>query len=291
VKRLAFSLLPFKSAIGYTLASGRTDHPVFLVGCARSGTTALGRALGTHPEILYCAREAPLVNYLARSAYHYRFSDVCDYVQESTRLQESDLSSKLKTLCYESVWGRHFGLKDNLSYLRRNRKLPSGSMWLVKAFPDENEGRGLTWLYPNAKYVYIHRNGIDVVNSMMSFGWYSKQSFAKLCEHWSIHMARYAYLTRKERAVAVRYDDFLQVPSQVFERVFDHLGISHDESPLAFSRTNLVHPLGEPDKQTDPRKVLTKREPSFERWHEKSRRTFKDICGDEMRKNGYALPF
>ena len=104
-------------------------------------------------------------------------------------------------------------------------------------------------------------------------------------------MARYAYLTRMERAVTVRYDDFLHVPSQVFERVFDHLEISDDESPLAFSRTNLVHPLGKPDKQTGPKKVLTKREPSFERWHEKSRRTFKDICGDEMRKNGYELPF
>ena len=104
-------------------------------------------------------------------------------------------------------------------------------------------------------------------------------------------MARYAYLTRMERAVTVRYDDFLHVPSQVFERVFDHLEISDDESPLAFSRTNLVHPLGKPDKQTGPKKVLTKREPSFERWHEKSRRTFRDICGDEMRKNGCELPF
>lgn len=291
VKRFLYLLLPFKAEIGRMLAKGRIDQPVFLVGCARSGTTALGRALGMHPDILYSGREAPLINFLANVAHHYEFSDVRDYVQESTRLDRDDVLSRLRTLCYETVWGENFGLELGLSCLRRTGMPPSGSRWLVKAFPDRNEHRGLTSLFPKARYIYLHRNGIDVVNSMMSFGWFSKQRFEFLCQQWSSHMNRYRYLLEDSTAVVVRFDDFLSSPGRELARIFKHLDIRGDDSPEKFAVSNVVHPLGAQDRKGDPRRMLQKRQRPFSSWCEKQRAVFKDTCGNEMERNGYEVPF
>ena len=58
-------------------------------------------------------------------------------------------------------------------------------------------------------------------------------------------------------------------------------------------RTTLVHSRGDvaTRENVDVRKALAEREPSHARWTEGQRETFKRICGDDMQRLGYALPF
>ncbi len=165
--------------------------------------------------------------------------------------------------------------------------------WCVKTFPLEDHAKGLLKLYPEASFVYIVRNGINVVQSRTKFPAFREQPFEFHCRFWANAANKFRYLYDFERATVVRQEELLFAPQELFERIFRHVGLAHSENPIQFVRTTLVHSLG--DKAThenvDVRKSLEQREPAFAKWSSDQREVFKEICGPAMRELGYEIPF
>jgi hypothetical protein len=151
----------------------------------------------------------------------------------------------------------------------------------------------LTVLYPGSKFIYILRNGIDVVQSRTQFPAFREQSFEQHCDFWVQAARKFDYLRRWDRCLEVRQEQLLDAPEAVFSRICRHLGIADHADPAKFVRTTLVHSRGDESTKSnvDARKALTERASSHDTWTHGQRSTFRRICGEYMGKLGYEIPF
>lgn len=287
-----YPLLPFKPYMGSFLTNHFFDSPLFIIACGRSGSTALVNSVGQHPAIISSPYEAPMLSYFGEAVFHYQSSDVNTYYQNSTQIPSDHLKYVLRSLCYETVWGKHFGLRNHLLHLKQQKKsFFAIRYWAVKTFLNEKQAVGFKNLFPKAKFVYIYRNGIDVVNSMMHFGWFSTQEFSVLCEFWAERVFQYDYLRQCENAVSIRHEDFLTSPGKIFNQLFQYLQIENTSASSKYAESHLIHPLNAPTRRANPRQEIMNRNSPSDNWSPEQKAIFKDICSEAMLKLGYPLPF
>lgn len=281
--------------LGAILCSRFYHRPIFLVGAGRSGTVALFRALGTHPGILSIpGGEIPILMSIGRVAYLLDHGEQKEYFLEQTKVPKQYFYSKLKRICFESTIGPYYGyrklikafIKNPLGYLKKR-------YWCVKTFPGQEAALGLLSLYPQAKFVYLVRNGINVVHSRTKFQHFRDREFAEHCQVWSSAVKRFDYLQNFESAVLVQQEDLVDVPEQVIQKICAHLAISSDDGPSNYLKNTLVHSLSEEEtrESVDVKKIMGSRAPAYETWTKEQQKIFKDICGKTMEKLKYEIPF
>lgn len=283
-----------RAAAARLLSSGFVDRPIFQVGASRSGTIVLYKALGTHPNVLSMPSENPLIDHFARAAAFFELGSEAWYFKESVKVDQPYFYSKLRELLFETTAGRDMGIKMLAkSLLTGPLDFARKRFWCVKCFPLEDSAHALTILYPESRFIYIVRNGIDVVQSRTKFPAFREQSFEQHCDFWVQAARKFDYLRRWDRCLEVRQEQLLSEPEAVFSRICRHLGIADHENPAKFVRTTLVHSRGDEATRTnvDARRMLTERTPSHDTWTDAQRSIFKHICGEYMGKLGYEVPF
>jgi hypothetical protein len=198
-------------------------------------------------------------------------------------------------MCYTSVFGvglgmsydpRRIGIKESAYSCGRRIK-----RWGAKVFPTEQSSQGLRWLYPGAKFIYIFRNGIDVVQSMSKFGSFSALSFEERCRFWSDRADTYEYLRNRSDVCQIRFEDFLDDNDSALKSIYRYLDLADSLAPSAFASSRLIHPLDSPTAILNPKETIAARGSSFQSWSGDERNVFKDICGDAMKMLGYGIPF
>jgi hypothetical protein len=271
------------------------ESPIFVVGAGRSGTTALCEMLDRHSNILMSRGEGPIVHRFGLLAYEHQFSKKAGYYQHNTALVGETFRKAMSNLCLDCVWGPRYrvGLLPSQAKIRDLRTSSKKLLkrWGVKAFPDEHSAAGLIWLYPNAKFIYIFRNGIDVVRSMSKFPSFKLMSFEEKCRFWGERVFRYEYLRRHERAICVRFDNFVENSQEVCDRLFEHLALPTETAPATLSGGTIFHPLDGPTQAANPKSVFAQREPAYTSWEAVERNTFKKLCGKAMDLLEYEIPF
>lgn len=289
---------PIQSAISriWRLDQARfTEKPVFVVACARSGSTALCSALGRHPRVLMAEQEGPLMVWIGEVAYQYALGKVSGYMRGSVRLEPEVFRRSFKQLCYTSAWGLRLGYSYNPGNLHsKNWAFSRGrclEYWGIKAFPSSEAADGLSWLYPQVKFVYLFRNGLDVVQSMAKWSFFRELGFAERCRWWRDNAVNFEYLRAHERAVTVRHEELVMDTERAFERICSHLEIPFDPEPVAYARSTIVHPLGKPTTQGDPREEYARRRRGYLDWSEEQRSIFRNLCSGAMESLGYEMPF
>jgi hypothetical protein len=168
-----------------------------------------------------------------------------------------------------------------------SRDWSSVQVWGAKAFPDFPAAGGLQWLFPDVRFVYIFRNGIDAVFSMSKFPGFRDMSFAERCSFWAGNALRYEWLLRNDSAIAIRFEEFLNHPDAALRRVLSHTQLPYEEGPAQFARTTLVHPLDQPTAAANPSSVLSLRTPARQSWSSQEKQTFRDLCSEAMDLLGY----
>ncbi len=144
-----FALLKTLNAIP---GQPRVDRPVFVVGLGRSGTTILGKILSAHEDVAFL-NEPKAIWSLVDPA-----TDICgDYVDAGGRfiLDASDADeSKIKTA--HRLFGRYLRL--------------IGSSRLVDKYPELVFRLDFVRaIFPDAKFVFITRNGLDACQSISNW--------------------------------------------------------------------------------------------------------------------------
>lgn len=283
-----------KAIAGRVLASRFYHRPVFLVGAGRSGTIVLFRALGEHPEIFSMPSENPLLTSIAAMVQLFESGPEKDYFLESVKISKDYLYRHLRQLSFESSAGSHNGLKVQVKYLWKNkRKIGGARYWCVKCFPIEDHAAALLRLYPMAKFVYIVRNGVDVVQSRTKFPAFRNAKFSEHCRVWAGSVQKFDYLRRLDAGIMVKQEDLVSNPDVLFGDICRHLGIESSSIPVEFAKTTLVHSLGDKDthRNVKVRESLQSRAAAYEGWSDSQRRTFMKICESAMRELEYDLPF
>jgi hypothetical protein len=281
-------------AVGGRVLTWRcVERPVFVVGTGRSGTSILLQALGKHPAILALAGEAPLLTSYGGIAYLFEGGADRDYYAASLKIPRERLYGLLRRQAFETSAGRDWGLRRVLTDSAECRCLPwTRRYWAAKTFPSVRVAEGLRAIYPEARFVYIVRNGLEVVQSMTRFGGFRAREFERHCQTWADDIERYRYLRDCDYATVIRHEDLVRSPQTVFERLWVFLGLEDDVRPVSFVSTRLVHPLDMPTQTTSSvRRALEERAPAHAEWTSDQRDGFKRICGDAMREAGYEVPF
>jgi hypothetical protein len=275
--------------------------PVFVIGTGRSGTTVLLEALGAHPKLLSAWGEAPVLRDIGRMAGRYTADDhEGAYIRRATHLSERRYLGSLRRMAFESCFGPDGGLwmrfRANAERAVKYRRLPlrarSVTHWCAKTELDRASYEGLSSLYPKARFLWIVRNGLAVVNSRRRFHGFRDMDFAQQCETWATSVDTYSYVGDSERALELRHEELVMDPDALFRRVFDFLEIRAHPGPAQFCRSTLIHPLDQKtEARTDVRKALEERNAGWQDWSDEEKETFQRICGEAMETMGYSIRF
>lgn len=282
-----------KAQIGQLLTHQLIDSPIFVVGANRSGTSVLLRALSAHPHVWGTTGEAPLMTMLAAIPDRIEFSQFSDYYVENLRVPKDYLYSSLRRLCFEYAVGPCYGwdrivqeLKKGDFPVRKKRR------WCAKLFPEEEHCRGLRQLFRGSRFVYIIRNGVEVVHSRTRFRGFRNLDFEAQCHAWASSFQHFDHLASAEDAITVRHEHLVSDAEGFLRQVFAFLGLEFDSRPVNLVKSTLVIPLDQPDSSgVDAKQILEARRPPSESWTPEQRAAFKDIAGDAMSRAGYEIPF
>jgi hypothetical protein len=245
--------------------------PIFIVGCGRSGTTALGELLGTHPDI----------KYLNEPRNFWRTDPRTDVWTGKTPEGRIDL----------------YDVPDNLREELRKAlfKKPGKDQFLVEKTP-VNSFRidYLRALFPKARFVHLLRSGLDVARSIqkrveVGGPWYGKEDtkWLQLTDYarrqglggladragdhprlrglveWRLAVSHVRERLR-ESDLELRYETLVERPRDEVDRLLEWMGAERilDASPLA----RRSEPITEIDPDADA------------------------IAGDLLRELGYPAP-
>jgi hypothetical protein len=201
--------------------------PLFVLGAPRSGTTFLQQVLDAHPEV-FVTDELRAPSWL---------------VQEAGKLREGRMSHGNP---YPLTRGPAFAeyLLDNAErvllpfYLRQARRAgkPAIRYWGDK-YPHYDEILHLMpRLFPEARYVLIHRDLRDTIASVMKqFGWEAGRAAPFVCQIYERYTSQADSLTREGTVPPERFlhVDYLTLNTDAVaeaRRLFTALGLGYPEA-------------------------------------------------------------
>jgi Sulfotransferase family len=204
----------------------KIDTPIFLIGSERSGTTLLRLMLDHHPELAFNLESEFLVADISAAGV---FPDVAGY---------------RRSLAADRVF-RHsrFTVRDDLDFpallndfLRQ--KLERDGKRVVGATVHYGF-RKLQYVWPNAKYIYLLRDGRDVAASVVEMGWAGNVFVGA---NWWLEAERdWAELRPAlppDRWIEVRYEELTAQAATQLQRVCEFIGVPYSERMFDYAASS-----------------------------------------------------
>ena len=222
------------------------SHPVFIIGSPRSGTTALGKALGRHSQ-LWASEESFILSSL--------FGD--GRVEREYQRWAARGSSWLSVQHVDQrEFLRYVGLGLNALFTSRS----SGKRWIDHTPHYGFMVDALADMFPGAYFLHILRDGRAVVNSMMNLqnrvkehvraemlaGNYLPEwtrDVRKACEAWreSVEAGMAAVEKHPDRCLTVRHAELTASPEVEFTRIFQFMDLPFERGPIDFWRSTKIN--------------------------------------------------
>lgn len=134
-----------------------SDAPVFLVGSERSGTTLLRLMLDHHPQVTWC-KEFEFVVDAVRGGKLPTIQQYAEYLETNRVFNDAGLSLR-KDLDYQQACHAF------LDQRREQYRKPYVGATVHRHFET------LLQIWPNARFIYLMRDGRDVTRSCIGMGW------------------------------------------------------------------------------------------------------------------------
>ncbi len=276
-----------KNFAGRILSKRCLYNPIFVVGSGRSGTSILLQALGKHRKIISFPGEAPFLTSIGGNASLMQ-TDNAKYYQASLKTKPKYFYECLAKLGIECAGGENYALKLFLKDILSSNQIKSH--WAAKTFPPENVATGLISVFPNAKFIYICRNGIDVVHSMSKYQGFRESDFADQCHAWNDGVFKYLYMKELPSSLCLRHEELIANPISFFQTIFNFLNMNFDSACIDFVKSNLIHPLDQPNQtEKDVLSLLKQRSSPFDSWTPEQKQTFISICSESMTAMNYVI--
>ena len=220
--------------------SNYTFNPVFIIGCGRSGTTILGETLSKHPKIKYLNER--------RDLWHKAYPEFDIW---SGKIENPKLFANKYHVDFE---------KDALlkKLFFREQVLWNSEILLEKLPVNNFRLEFLNTSFPNAKYIYLTRNGLEVSksieNRIQKNNWFTGSKFELLkefsslkninfdCEinsdvqkgmwEWRLSMQESDTFFKKmnsSKFTHISYQDFTQNTESTLKQIFDFLSLEYSE--------------------------------------------------------------
>lgn len=206
------------------------NDPFFIVGCVRSGTTLLRDVLRRHPNLA-----APEETHFYRWAEPFGGAMYPRMVAENKVLQrhrEMDgiAEPEFQKILAQSVsradlYRRYMGL-----YLQRNK--PEAKRWFDKSPQNVYGAAMIAMEFPDAKFIHIVRNPLDVVSSLRIGKIIKVENLVGACNYWNeaaeiIQVIKRAF---PPRIYEVKYEDFTREPLPEIKKMLAFLDEEFDSA-------------------------------------------------------------
>lgn len=203
--------------------------PVFVLSCERSGSTLLRFIIDTHPQI--CSPAHLHLGQLCVSLYTSIFYSLGQTMDEAMR--ERLVAAETRRIIDE-LMGR---------YARAKGK----QMWCEKTTENLRYLKLLHEVFPDARYVCLYRNCMDVVHSSIEcsrFGFLPElapyvqkrpeNTVAAMVESWieKTTTLREFELAHTSQCFRIKYENLVAEPSQNLAPMFASFGLNWDETIL-----------------------------------------------------------
>lgn len=202
------------------------EGPVFLVGSERSGTTLLRLLLDHHPRIAFNLESDYLVTQILDDGTYPEIAGYRDWLRNDRSFQHSrfNIDERLKFVELLNDFLRQKRVRDN-------KEIVGATV--------HHQFRKLHGIWPEAKYIYLLRDGRDVANSVMRMGWAGNVYVAA---DWWLEAEREWDELRSQIAdknrIEVRYEDLVTDAQSQLERICSFLGVEYSAKMHDYVKTS-----------------------------------------------------
>jgi hypothetical protein len=245
-----------------------TIKPIFIVGNGRSGTTMLGQILtkanvGVSFEGHFVVKALKkfglevksksnlqgLINFIQgfESSKRYNFTLDADYYDVSKKLA----TRQVLTDALEKIASKH-----------------TQNIWIEKTPHYVNDLDLIFKVFPDARIIWMLRDGRDVANSVFKKSW-GANNCLYAAKDW-VHSNCNSGSLNDHRVLRVKYEDLLTTPNEGLTEIFNFLEFSCDNVEELAARIN-------PAKMYQWKKKMNKRQ----------HRIFESVAFDCLTKFGY----
>ena len=199
--------------------------PIFILSCGRSGSTLLRYVMDTHPDV--CSPGELGLGTLCDKLYHAVYYTLGQTAARSPADREEFTLAEVRRVVSELMQ----------TYARAKGK----RIWCEKTPGNVLHLDLLARVFPDAQYLCLHRNCMDVVHSCVELyrlgydAWaapyvqrHPKNFVAAMVESWNDNTARLIDFERRHPAqcVSIKYEDIVLQPNETMSVVFAVLGLA-----------------------------------------------------------------
>ncbi|MEM6469683.1 MAG: sulfotransferase [Planctomycetota bacterium] len=239
----------------------------FLVGSVRSGTTMLRLMLDQHPKLGCFGEFEYVVDMLTDPGSPPSGIEFASWLSKERRFVSMGLKANASA-DYASI---ATGLLTQLE-MASDKNLSASGMSVHRHF------ERLPFLWPNAKFVYLIRDGRDVSNSCRRMGWAGH--LYQAADYWENAERSWERLQEHVCPVQcyeIRNESLVRHPVESLTKLCDFLGVEYDGSMLRYHE-NSAYGRPDPSKVAQWRHSMTPGELSI----------LEARIGERLRRRGYA---
>lgn len=270
--------------------------PLFVVGCARSGTTMLRAMLDAHPS-LAIPPESHFIAPMWKVRRRYERNGSVDAARMTAdivrghRFREWGIDAEVVRRRVNELRSPSFaGVIDAVftAYAAEKGK----HRWGDKTPNYALDVATLAGIFPAARFVHLVRDGRDVALSLLQMPWWPRTlpEAARVWSHWTRTARAEGRALGDDRYLEVRYEELVDRPERELRRICELAGLDYTPEMLSYperaSRNGVPayhrHAQAAPVKGLrDWSRDMTKDDLAL----------FEAIAGDQIRAMGYELAF
>ena len=217
----------------------------FILGVHRSGTTLLQRMLDQHPE-LAVSPELAIGKILWRAGIQRQISNkvqaglILRHLYNNSLIFNDPISQSVAKLGTEEL-NYPIDFHTWLGRIRHHYLQIKNAKQFGEKTPDNTFYlRSLHRLFPEAKYIVILRNPLDICVSLVEAGAQESQitnasllRFGILVKRGLMHLL-HEQTTPPHATITITYEDMVQQPKKVLRIICDFLEVPHSDALLSF---------------------------------------------------------
>lgn len=216
--------------------NGALYNPFFIVGSGRSGTTLLRRILCTNPDI-HIPGELDITdlinNYDKHSKLRWReFVKISLAHVEYTKIQFQysfrDAARYLVTLPKNEQ--SLANLIASIAKFDAKEKGIEFTRWGDKMPYNVTSMNEILYMFPDARFIHLYRDGCDVVQSFVHYGIYKTHEEA--ADVWLNSVRCAEQFTHRDRLYSIRYEDLVDSPERYVLEICEFLDITFNSDML-----------------------------------------------------------